>query len=64
MINEDEDNYFGGWPYYIIYEGRKVYQSQTNPNHAGYMLSGAYMNRIIWISKDQFIRHNKLYDSI
>lgn len=55
-MSEEEENYFGGWPHYIVYEGRTVYRSHTESNHAGFMLPGAYMNRIIWISKDQFLR--------
>ena len=63
--HQDEQQYFWGWPDYIIFEGRKVYRSQTDPNHASYMLPGAYMNRKIWVSKDQFIQHNKKFcDSV
>lgn len=54
-----DNTYFWGWPNYIIYDGRKVYRCTTEQNHAAYMLPPAYMNNIIWISRDNIINHNK-----
>ena len=45
------------WPEYIIYEGREVYCCEKFPNYANYMLPGAYMNKLITISKEQWLRH-------
>ncbi len=45
------------WPEYILYEGRKVYASDKYPTFARYMLSPAYMNRSIILSRDQYLRH-------
>jgi hypothetical protein len=65
MSKTERNEFFWGWPNYIIYDGRKVYRSDTEDNHALYMLPGAYMNKKIWISKDEFIRHNKKFcDSV
>jgi len=59
MTNQEDNNYFGGWPTYIIYDGRKVYCSSAETNVAGYTLPSSYMNKIIWISKEEIIQHNK-----
>ena len=45
------------WPDYVIHEGRKVYCCGKFPAYAEYMLPAAYMNKIIILSRDQWLRH-------
>lgn len=49
------------WPNYIIYEGRKVHCSIKNPNFAQYMLPGAYMNKKITVTKNEWLRYVDKY---
>ena len=45
------------WPDYVIYEGREVYCCGKYPAYAEYMLPGAYMNKIIYLNKEQWLKH-------
>jgi hypothetical protein len=47
------------FPDYILYEGRKVYACEKNKTFAIYMLPAAYMNKNIYLSRDQWERHLK-----
>ena len=50
------------WPDYIIYDGRKVGCATKNPHFAQYMLPGAYMNKKLTLTRDQWFKHLDKYD--
>jgi hypothetical protein len=45
------------WPDFILYEGRELHYCKKTPSFATYMLPGAYMNRSITLSKQQWLNH-------
>jgi hypothetical protein len=47
------------WPDTIIYDGRQVKCNRKMPNFAEFMLPAAYMNRTIYISRDEWVRYQK-----
>jgi len=47
------------WPDTILFEGREIWCSMKCPNFAEYMLPPAYMNRKIYISKNEMLQHTK-----
>lgn len=63
-VVNDQTDFFWGWPEYIIYEGRRVYRNGAEPNFARYTLPAAYMNRSIFVSRDQIINHNRKHGKI
>ena len=57
-VNKNEKKEFKfSWPEFIIYEGREVYCCGKYPSYAEYMLPGAYMNKIIYLSRQQWLTH-------
>lgn len=47
------------WPDTILYDGREVQCARKTPNFAEFILSSGYMNRRIYLSRDQWLRHLK-----
>ena len=52
------------WPDFVLYEGREVRCCEKNPNFARYMLPGAYMNRCINLSKEQWLNHLRKHGAL
>ena len=48
------------WPDSILYDGRQIWCSRKDANFAEFMLPAAYMNRKIYISRDEWLRHTSL----
>ena len=45
------------FPDYVLYEGREIRCSAKWPNHAEYMMTGGYMNRVIILNKHEWQTH-------
>ena len=52
------------WPNFILHEGREVMCCEKNPSFARYMLPGAYMNRCIILSRDQWLNHLRKHGAL
>ena len=57
VSNSEKNTVKFSWPDFIIYEGREVYCCGKYPTYAEYMLPGAYMNKIIYLNKQQWLHH-------
>ena len=47
------------WPDYIICDGREIQCTGKFPSYAQYLLPNAYMNRTIYLGRDQWLAHLK-----
>lgn len=54
LVNISEKQFT--WPNQILYEGRLITRSTTEPNFALYMTSSGMMNKKIYVTREQFQR--------
>lgn len=45
------------WPDSILYDGREIFCCRKMPNYAEFMLTGAYMNKKIYITRQDLIKY-------